>query len=144
MINWPDLMLPPINLWSLGADHLYYKRENMEDFNYQVHQVKNWHIERNLIEGSTDQAQYVKLIEEAGELAGNIARGKDVRDDIGDMLVVLINIATRNGCTLQECLSVAWSDIKDRKGKMVDGVFIKQEDLSHEHSTHSDNTNNGS
>ena len=70
-----------------------------DDFNYQVYKVKQWHIERNLIKGSTDQAQYVKLIEEAGELAGNIARGKDVRDDIGDMLVVLINIATRNGHT---------------------------------------------
>ena len=94
-----------------------------------VSRVELWHIERNLIDGSTDQAQFVKLIEEAGELAGNIARGKDVRDDIGDMLVVLINIALRNKYDLYECLEVAWDDIKDRKGKMVDGVFIKETDL---------------
>ena len=56
-----------------------------------VSRVELWHIERNLIDGSTDQAQFVKLIEESGELAGNIARGKDVRDDIGDMMVVLVN-----------------------------------------------------
>ena len=94
-----------------------------------VSKVELWHIERNLIDGSTDQAQFVKLIEESGELAGNIARGKDVRDDIGDMMVVLVNIALRNGYDLYECLEVAWDDIKDRKGKMVDGVFIKEIDL---------------
>ena len=94
-----------------------------------VSRVELWHIERNLIDGSTDQAQFVKLIEESGELAGNIARGKDVRDDIGDMMVVLINIALRNKYDLYECLEVAWDDIKDRKGKMVDGVFIKESDL---------------
>lgn len=91
-----------------------------------VHKVGGWHAARNLIDGSTDQAQYVKLIEEAGELAGNIARCKDVRDDIGDMLVVLINIAARNNTNLAECLAVAWEDIKDRKGTMVAGVFIKE------------------
>ena len=91
--------------------------------------IAGWHDARNLIKGSTDQAQFTKLIEEAGELAGNIARGKDVRDDIGDMIVVLINIARRNGHTLEECMQVAWDDIKDRKGTMVDGIFIKEDDL---------------
>ena len=93
--------------------------------------VHTWHHARNLIQGSTDSAQFVKLIEETGELAGNIARGKDLRDDylLCDIMVVLINIATRNGHTLQECLEVAYDDIKDRKGQMVDGVFIKEEDL---------------
>jgi len=73
--------------------------------------------------------QFVKLIEEAGELAADIARDNDARDSIGDMLVVLINIAERNGHTLQECLEVAWDDIKDRRGKMIDGVFVKEGDL---------------
>jgi len=41
---------------------------------------------------------------------------------------VLINILTRNKLTLSECLAVAYDDIKDRKGKMVDGVFIKEGD----------------
>tara|TARA_R110002153_G_scaffold241933_1_gene397133 strand:+ start:632 stop:958 length:327 start_codon:yes stop_codon:yes gene_type:complete len=95
-----------------------------------VTKVENWHHDRNLIKGSTDQAQYVKLIEEAGELAGNIARGKDVRDDIGDILVVLVNIAARNGWDLYTCLKVAFDDIKDRKGCMIDGVFIKESDAS--------------
>lgn len=92
--------------------------------------IEGWHLARNLIDGSTDQAQYVKLIEEAGELAGNIARGKCVKDDIGDMVVVLINIAKRNGHTLAECMETAWDDIKDRRGEMREGVFIKEDDLA--------------
>ena len=48
-------------------------------------------------------------------------RGKDI-------MVVLINILVRNGVTIDECLEIAYNDIKDRKGKMVDGVFIKEGD----------------
>lgn len=94
-----------------------------------VENIAQWHRDRNLIEGSTDKDQYMKLIQEAGELSDNICKGKDIRDDIGDMMVVLINIATRNKLSMEECLQVAYDDIKDRKGKMVDGVFIKESDL---------------
>lgn len=91
-----------------------------------TNKIAQWHQDRNLIDGSTDQAQFLKLIEETGELAGNLARGKDIRDDIGDIIVVLINIAERNNLTIEECLEVAYDDIKDRKGTMIDGVFIKE------------------
>jgi len=93
-----------------------------------VKKVAQWHHDRNLIEGATDKDQFCKLIQEAGELSDNICKGKDMSDDIGDMIVVLINIAERNNLTLQECLEKAWNDIKDRKGKMVDGIFIKEGD----------------
>ena len=90
--------------------------------------VAQWHHDRNLIEGATDKDQFCKLIQEAGELSDNICKVKDMSDDIGDMIVVLINIAERNNLTLKECLEKAWDDIKDRKGKMVDGIFIKEGD----------------
>ena len=93
-----------------------------------IEKIKGWHHDRNLIEGATDKDQYMKLIQEAGELSDNICKGKDIRDDIGDMIVVLINIAERNNLSLTECLEQAWDDIKDRKGRMVDGVFVKEED----------------
>ena len=93
-----------------------------------VKKVAQWHHERNLIEGATDKDQFCKLIQEAGELSDNICKGKDMSDDIGDMIVVLINIAERNNLTLKECLEKAWDDIKDRKGKMIDGIFIKEGD----------------
>jgi len=94
-----------------------------------VKKIVGWHHDRNLIEGSSDKDQFCKLIQEAGELSDNICKGKDVSDDIGDMIVVLLNIAERNKLSLTDCLSKAWDDIKDRKGRMVDGIFIKETDL---------------
>jgi len=85
-----------------------------------------WHRDRNLIAGSTDAAQHTKLVEEVKELETNILLSQPVVDDIGDCLVVLINIAERNGLSLFDCLNHAYEDIKDRKGKMVDGVFVKE------------------
>ena len=92
----------------------------------QIKDITEWHYARNLINGSTDKDQFAKLIQEAGELSDNICKGKDIADDIGDMIVVLINIAERNGLSIEECLAQSWDDIKDRKGKMLDGVFIKE------------------
>jgi hypothetical protein len=99
--------------------------------NYLEHLESNiigWHRDRNLIDGSTDKDQYMKLIQEAGELSDHICKGKPIADDIGDMIVVLINIAERNELSLSQCMERAWFDIKDRKGRMVDGIFIKESD----------------
>ena len=96
---------------------------------YFIDNVVQWHRDRNLIDGSTDKDQVLKLMQELGELSDSVCKGKDIKDDIGDMPVVMLNIATRNGVTLSECLARAWDDIKDRKGKMIDGIFVKEEDL---------------
>lgn len=101
------------------------QRSSLTDF---VAKIVQWHHDRNLIDGSTDKDQYLKLIQEAGELSDNICKGKDISDDIGDMIVVLLNIAERNSLTLTDCLAKAWDDIKDRKGRMVDGIFVKEGD----------------
>lgn len=93
-----------------------------------VNNIKRWHHDRNLINGSDDKSQFAKLIQEAGELSDNICKGKDIKDDIGDMIVVLINIAERNDVSITECVRQAWDDIKDRKGVMIDGVFVKEDD----------------
>ncbi len=93
-----------------------------------VKNIIQWHHARNLIEGSSDKDQFCKLMQEAGELSDNICKGKDVADDIGDMIVVLLNIAERNNLSLSDCLARAWDDIKDRKGRMVDGIFVKEGD----------------
>lgn len=90
--------------------------------------VAQWHRDRNLIDGSDDKSQTLKLLQELGELSDSVCKDKPILDDIGDMLVVMINICERNNITLDECLQVAYDDIKDRKGKMVDGVFVKEGD----------------
>ena len=103
-----------------------------------IRKVEEWHEARNLIEGSDDKTQALKLLQELGELSDTICKKDDPRvcptshmfaisDDIGDMLVVMINICMRNSISLSECLECAYEDIKDRKGRMVDGVFIKDE-----------------
>lgn len=99
------------------------KMESMVDL------IRDWHYDRNLIEGSTDKAQLVKLKEEMYELEMSVRDGKSPIDDIGDMIVVLINIAERNQLSILECLEYAYSEIKDRKGIMVDGIFVKQQDI---------------
>lgn len=101
----------------------------MASLAYYLSSVRQWHEDRNLIDGSTDKDQVLKLIQEIGELSDSVCKQKDIRDDVGDILVILINIITRNDLTLQDCLSVAWDDIKDRKGKMIDGIFVKEADL---------------
>lgn len=113
-------------LWKMRQeDRAMEPKMNLEQLEKATAQ---WHHDRNLINGASDKDQYMKLIQEAGELSDNICKNKDIRDDIGDMMVVLINIAERNGLTLTDCLQVAYDDIKDRKGRMVDGVFIKEGD----------------
>ena len=93
-----------------------------------VDKIRQWHHDRNLIHGSTDKDQCLKLIQEVGELSDSICKGQDIRDDIGDILVVLINILERNDIALELCLSIAYDEIKDRKGTMIDGVFVKESD----------------
>jgi len=91
-----------------------------------IDKISMWHRDRNLIDGANDKDQFCKLIQECGELSDNICKQQDIRDDIGDIMVVLINIAVRNNITIEECLQTAYDDIKDRRGIMVDGVFMKE------------------
>ena len=90
--------------------------------------IRRWAEDRNLIRGSDVKSQFVKLIEEAGELANAIAKKNDIEfaDAIGDMVVVLTIMAAQNGMMIEDCIDGAWQEIKDRKGKMVDGIFIKE------------------
>lgn len=93
--------------------------------------IRTWGEDRNFYGegGATVQSQFVKLAEEMGELAGNIARGRDCTDDIGDMVVVLTHIAKLQGKTIEECVEHSYDDIKDRKGEFRNGSFVKEADL---------------
>lgn len=93
--------------------------------------IRGWAHQRNLIAGSTPEKQMVKLIEEVGELAAGVARndGAKIMDGIGDAVVVLTILAEQHGVKIESCIQMAYDEIKDRKGKMVNGVFIKEADL---------------
>ena len=90
--------------------------------------IRKWAEDRNLIEGSDLKSQFVKLIEEAGELANAIAKNNrdEFADAIGDMFVVLTIMAAKNDMWVEDCIARAYIEIRHRKGKMVDGIFIKE------------------
>ncbi len=151
--------------------------------NELIAKIEQWAGDRNIIKGSKPIDQAMKLLSEFGELADNVGKGRDCRDDIGDVFVVLTimckqlgmsmttvkpikfkikntpkhmvslllldfneiltcpamcdfddavgtlqNIAEHFGYTLEECVQIAYDDIKDRKGLMHNGVFIKESD----------------
>ncbi len=87
-----------------------------------------WANDRNLVQGATPQAQMLKMTEEVGELAHAIARNDrdKIIDGIGDCVVVLTILAAQHGLFLEFCTQAAYNEIRDRKGKMVNGVFIKE------------------
>lgn len=158
--------------------------------NELILKIEQWAEDRNLIKGSDPLSQAMKLFSEAGELADNIGKGKDIKDDVGDVLVVMIviskqlgatltsfdapqwaedtnkklmlklngslvefvewaeskafasgivkrilnilsGIAANHKATLEECLAVAYNDIKTRKGILHNGTFIKESDASY-------------
>jgi len=106
-----------------------YKGVTMADLNKHFNNFTSWSNDRKIIQNGNILAQALKFFSEAGELADNLAKGRCVKDDIGDCLVVLNNLAHMSGLSLEECCEQAWNDIKDRKGHMNEhGVFIKESD----------------
>ena len=98
---------------------------------YNINAVKAWAEDRNIIDGSNTHSQMLKLTEELGELASGIAKNnREVQiDSIGDVLVVLIIISAQLNIDIGEALRFSYNEIKHRKGKMINGVFVKEADL---------------
>ena len=98
--------------------------------NELVELVEQWSKDKGLDNGNSDR-QALKFYEEAGEVAAALSRNKldDLKDGIGDTVVTLIILAQQHGVTLEECLQVAYTEISGRTGKLVNGTFIKSEDL---------------
>lgn len=159
-----------------------------------IKQIEQWAEDRNIIKGSTPIDQAMKLFSDFGELADNVGKGRDCRDDIGDVFVVTVIICAQTGnsicepmfnsnkrllvdeglklntarlgdnlislslmtqekripcylysnikgyleiiaesigSSLKECVQIAYNDIKDRKGIMHNGLFVKESDPSY-------------
>lgn len=97
-----------------------------------VKQVETWSVDKNLHNGNSDR-QALKFYEEAGEIgfAALSRSNKDaLKDGIGDTVVTLIILAQQQGWTLEECLQYAYDEIKNRKGKTINGTFVKDSDLN--------------
>ena len=98
-----------------------------------TNKIVAWAHERGIFDpenGSSALVQTSKLIEEVIELRDELLlEGSGVDLELGDCLVVLTLIAEFQGTTLEECLVAAYSKIKNRKGKMIKGKFVKERDL---------------
>ena len=91
--------------------------------------IRKWAKTRGLYEKGNPTTQYVKLQEEAGELAKALLKNDEpeIIDAIGDMVVVLTNLAHLKGYRIEDCINAAYNQISERKGKMINGTFVKEE-----------------
>ena len=92
-------------------------------------QIRDWAQERGLYDSGNTTTQYVKLQEECGELAKALLQDdqSEVIDAIGDIVVVLTNLAHQRGTHIETCISSAYNEIKGRTGQMINGTFVKDE-----------------
>ena len=92
--------------------------------------IRTWAETRGLYKKGDPMIQYVKLQEEAGELAKALLKDDqpEVIDAIGDMVVVLTNLAHQRGVYIESCIQSAYEVINKRTGKMINGTFVKDED----------------
>jgi NTP pyrophosphatase (non-canonical NTP hydrolase) len=90
--------------------------------------IREWAKNRGIYDKGNSHTQYVKLMEEAGELAQALLKkdAYEVKDAIGDMVVVLTNLAALEGMQIENCIDAAYNEIANRKGKMINGTFVKQ------------------
>jgi NTP pyrophosphatase (non-canonical NTP hydrolase) len=102
--------------------------EKLYSYQDQFELIRQWATEKGIYKSGDDRTQYVKLMEEAGELAQDILKNDEpeVIDAIGDMVVVLTNLAKLRGHNIEDCIGSAYDVIKSRQGKMINGTFVKQ------------------
>jgi len=117
------------------AEAVFRNNLNNDDNNYPEQEyvnvfdlIRQWAEERGIYKKGDVRTQYVKLMEEAGELAQAILKNDnlEIMDAIGDMVVVLTNLAHLRNLQIEECITSAYDVISKRKGKMVNGTFVKE------------------
>jgi len=91
--------------------------------------IRDWAGERGLYTKGDKKTQFCKLMEEAGELSRALLKNnqEEFEDAIGDMVVVLTNMAHLGGTTIEKCIDEAYKVISKRTGKMINGTFVKDE-----------------
>jgi NTP pyrophosphatase (non-canonical NTP hydrolase) len=89
--------------------------------------IRTWAMDRN-IHKSPVEKQFLKLLEEVGELSQALQKNNrgELIDAIGDCVIVLTNLAMIKGLSIENCINTAYEEIRNRKGKMIDGVFVKE------------------
>ena len=112
----------------MNANEIYTKDNTSKNI---FDNIRSWAMVRGIYEKGNSKTQYVKLMEEAGELARALLKNDkpEVIDSIGDMVVVLTNLAKLEKLDIEDCIDNAYATISKRTGKMVNGTFVKTESL---------------
>lgn len=104
-------------------------------FSDLVAKINKWADERNLKQADP-KIQWMRITEEVGEIRDVLLKPTKftepqtaLKDAIGDTLVTIIVLAHQLDLDVNECLNIAYEEIKNRKGKMINGTFVKEEDL---------------
>lgn len=103
------------------------KEKNEEDVETVFDKIRTWGYRKGIIQNSTKEKQFIKLLEEVGELSSAIQKNNDaeLKDAIGDIIVVLTLLAEMEVYQVESCIESAYKEIKDRTGSMDNGVFVK-------------------
>ncbi len=106
---------------------------NCNDCDYPLFDcIREWAKERGLYDKGDPKTQYIKLMEETGEIGRALLKEDtdEIVDGIGDAVVVLTNLAELVGVPIEECIQAAYDVISKRKGKMVNGTFVKDQPMT--------------
>ena len=109
--------------------------DNTDTFGGLITKINRWADERNLKQADP-KIQWMRVTEEVGEIRDVLLKPTKftepqaaLKDAIGDTLVTIIVLAHQLHLDVTECLGIAYEEIKNRKGKMINGTFVKEEDL---------------
>jgi NTP pyrophosphatase (non-canonical NTP hydrolase) len=90
-------------------------------------EIRRWAKQKNILDQGDIKTQYIKLQEESGELAEAILTNnkEEIKDAIGDMVVVLTSLSYFGGFKIEDAIESAYNEIKNRKGKIINNTFVK-------------------
>ena len=108
-----------------SPDRKYSQQQTCECSKFDL--IRQWADERGLYENGDSKTQALKLVEEVGETCRAILKEDhdEIVDGIGDCVVVLTNLAELIGVPIESCVDAAYDEIKNRKGKMANGTYVK-------------------
>lgn len=109
-----------------------FSKEVSTSYSVLARKIINRFTNIGIVKPENAKTQFMKVTEELGELAEGINKGKpeQIKDSLGDVLVTLILLAEDLNLNLLDCLNLAWNEIKDRKGQVKNGSFVKESDLN--------------
>lgn len=108
-----------------------FNNDDRQSYETLARKIVNRFTNIGIVKPENAKTQFIKVTEELGELAEGINKDKpeQVKDSLGDVLVTLILLAEDLNLNLLDCLNSAWNEIKDRKGEVKNGSFVKEADL---------------